>query len=422
MTDSAGVRSIVDRISGVRLALVLPVAFVLIWLILRQTLLLLAANTPERQIPSLWPISGASVIARSDIRTLATQNENPAIRDAFLDDPLASEPFYANALLRVRRGDHVAAIRMLEEARRREPRWVSPRLLLAQQYIMAGRVKQAVDEIAGLVQLGTSASPQLIEALIPLSNDPSTRGAVLSALRRNPRLREAFVAYVGAKGGDAGFLFKSLITAPDKTSVSDEQAAVVSMLVASGDYQRAYLAWINFLPASALSGIAFVYDGNFAGLPGPLPFNWRLSNSGSASAELTRRSSLPQGTALEANYFTEQPDTLAEQTLVLEPGSYVLSYSVVGSRDGDMGGTLGWSLRCLDKGGTELLRSALLPAQPRRVAARFTVPATACPAQQISLVGTSGDVPATIHAEYSGLMIARQSPPAAISSKQGTTP
>ncbi|MGH6740525.1 MAG: tetratricopeptide repeat protein, partial [Bradyrhizobium sp.] len=418
--------SIGDRISGFRLALFLPVAFALIWLILRQTLLLIAAAGSGLQFPSLWPISGATVIAQSDVHALAATNGDAAVAtrlgDALLDDPLASEPFYANALLRVRRGNHVAAIRMLEETRRREPRWVSPRLLLAQQYVVAGRVRQAVDEIAGLVQLGTGVTPQLIEALIPLSNDPSTRGAVLSALRRNPRLRQAFVAYVGAKGGDAGFLFNSLVAAPNKASLSDEQAAVVSMLVASGDYQRAYLAWINFLPASALSGIAFVYDGNFAGLPGPQPFNWKLSNSGSASAELTRKSSLPQGTALEASYFTEQPDTLAEQTLVLEPGSYVFSYSAVGSRDGDMGGALGWSIRCLGKAGTELLQSFLLPAQPRRLAARFIIPASDCPAQKISLVGTSGDVPATIHAEYSGLMVSRQSPPAATPSGQGTTP
>lgn len=426
MTGSAGARRMADRISGVRLTLFLPVAILLIWLILRQALLLMAAAEPELRLPALWPVSGAAAIANSDIHALAATNGNAAVArrlgDALLDDPLASEPFYANAMLRARHGDHVAAIRMLEETRRREPRWVSPRLLLAQQYILAGRVGQAVDEIADLVQLGTSVSPQLIEALIPLSNDPSTRGAVLAALRRNARLRAAFVAYVGSKGGDASFLFKSLVAAPNKASLSNEQAAVVSMLVASGDYQRAYLAWINFLPPSALSDIAFVYDGNFAGLPGPQPFNWRLSGSGSASAEPTRKTSLPQGTALEANYFTEQPATLAEQTLVLEPGSYVLSYAVAGSRDGEMGGALAWSIRCLGKAATELVRSSLLPAQPTRVAARFTVPASDCPAQQISLVGTSGDVPATIHAEYSGLTISRQSPPAATSSERGTTP
>jgi len=193
---------------------------------------------------------------------------------------------------------------------------------------------------------------------------------------------------------------------------------VVGLLVGSGDFQRAYLAWINFLPENALSGIAFVYDGDFAGLPGPPPFNWRLFSEGSGNAEMVRKSNLPQGTALEANYFSEQPATLAEQTIVLEPGSYVFSYSVTASRDGDIGGGLGWSLRCLDKQSRELLRSGLLPTQPTRVDVRFVVPA-GCVAQKLSLVGTSGDVPATIRADYSGLTVTRLARPAPAPIQQG---
>jgi hypothetical protein len=238
-------------------------------------------------------------------------------------------------------------------------------------------------------------------------------------MRRDPNLQRMLVDYVTSTGGDAAFLFKSLVATPDASAIAGEQAALVNMLITNRDYQRAYLAWINFLPESALSGIAFVYDGNFAGLPGPPPFNWQLFADGAGNAELARKSSLPQSTALDANYFSEQPSTMAQQTIVLEPGSYIFSYSVTGSHDDDTGGSLGWTLRCLDKPGTELLRSGLLPSTPTRVDVRFTVPTAGCAAQQLSLVGTSGDVPATYRAEYSGLTVTRQSRAAPTPTEQG---
>jgi hypothetical protein len=423
MTDRAAYRSPAGRVSLPRLVLFLPIAFVLIWLIMRQLVLVLLASSPNLPIHPLWPLSGATVIEQSDIRTLNALKGDPAtvgrLRRALLDAPLAPDPFYAAAVVRVRRGDRAGAIPLLEQARRREPRWVAPRLLLAQQYLLTGHAAVAVGEIAGLTRLGTSVGDQLLDALVPLSKDPTTRPAVIASLRRDPSLRQSFIAHVVRHGGDASLLFKSLVSTPDARSASDDQAAVVNMLAGSGDFQRAYLAWINFLPEKALSGIAFVYDGDFAGLPGPPPFNWKLYADGSGDAELTRKSRLPQGTALEANYFSEQPATLAEQTIVLEPGSYVFSYSVTGSRDGDLGGTLGWSLRCLDKQARELLRSSLLPSRPTRVDVRFVVPAADCAAQKLALVGTSGDVAATIRAEYSGLTVTRLSRPAPTPAEQG---
>jgi hypothetical protein len=423
MTDGAVPRSLASRVSLSRLILFLPLALVAIWLIVRQAVIVLLASSPNLPIPPLWPVDGSTVIAQSDVRTVVTMKGNPAIadrlRNVVVDIPLAPEPFYAAALVSIGRGDRAGATRLLEQARRREPRWVTPRLLLAQQYMLAGKAAGAVSEIAGINRLDSTLGSQLVEALVPLSKDPTTRVAVLSALRGDPGLREAFINHVTRKGGDAALLFKSLVAAPGGSSVADDQAAVVNMLAGNGDFQRAYLAWINFLPENALSGIAFIYDGNFAGLPGTPPFNWRLSNDGSGNAELTRKSTLPQGTALEANYFSEQPAMLAEQTVVLEPGSYVFSYSVTGSRDADLGGSLGWSLRCLDKQGTELLRSGLLPPRPTRVDVRFVVPATGCAAQELSLVGVSGDMATTIRAEYSGLTVTRQSRPAPTPDEQG---
>jgi hypothetical protein len=424
MTDGAVSRSFASRISPSRLILFLPIALVLIWLIVRQLILVLFMSSPNSPIPPLWPVSGATVIAQSETRTLNALKGDRAsvdsLRRASLDAPLAPDPYYAEAVVRIRRGDRAGAIPLLEQARRREPRWAAPRLMLAQQYLLTGKADGAVAEIAGLTRLGTGIGEQLLDALIPLSKDPTTRPAVIAALRQDTQLRQAFINHAAHKGGDAALLFKSLVSASTGGgSGSEDQAAVVTMLADSGDYQRAYLAWINFLPEKALSGIAFVYDGDFAGLPGPWPFNWRLLADGSGNAELTRKSSLPQGTALEANYFSEQPSTLAEQTIVLEPGSYVFSYSVTASREGDIGGGLGWSLRCIDKQGRELLRSGLLPTRPTRVDVRFAVPTIACAAQKLTLVGTSGDVPATIRAEYSGLTVTRLSRPAPTPTEQG---
>ena len=142
MTSTAGVRSVIHRVSLSRLIIFLPFALVAAWLILRQAAILLDRDSPALWIPSLWPVSGATVIAESGIRGTPATKVSPAIADrlgqALLGDPLAPEPFYAAAALRVRQKDHRAAIALLEQARRREPRWVTPRLMLAQQYLIAG--------------------------------------------------------------------------------------------------------------------------------------------------------------------------------------------------------------------------------------------------------------------------------------------
>ena len=194
MTDSAVPRSVTGRISLSRLILFLPIALVLVWLILRQMVLVLLASSPNLPIRPLWPVSGATVIAQSDARSLVALKGDPAtanrLRSASLDDPLAPDPFYAAAVVELRRGDRLGAIPLLEEARRREPRWVAPRLLLAQQYLLAGKADGAVGEIAGLIRLGTSVGGELLDALVPLSSDPTTRPAVMAALRRDPQLRQ----------------------------------------------------------------------------------------------------------------------------------------------------------------------------------------------------------------------------------------
>jgi hypothetical protein len=208
-------------------------------------------------------------------------------------------------------------------------------------------------------------------------------------LRENPEIRDDTLAYLAAHGADTALLL-SLAAASgsgaDPAHPPQWQGALLDRLVAAGDIEGAYRLWRAAAHVPAEAARSGVYDPNFAGAPGALPFNWQLTSDAEGVAERGRG-------GLQVDYYGRAPHLFARQLLLLRPGTYRLQMRVEGDAKGD-GTQLAWTIACLG-GKAPLLQLPLkdVDSAPKALAADFTVPA-GCAAQWLRLDGSAGDVAA----------------------------
>jgi len=207
-------------------------------------------------------------------------------------------------------------------------------------------------------------------------------------LSGHPAWQTRFLGYLTTRGVDPVRIFR-LNSGSTAGAAGGEvaQGALIQQFINRGDFDGAYVAWVNFLPPEALTKVRTVYDGNFAGLPGPQPFNWTFNDGTVASVGIDR------GQGLHIEYPGAQSGRLASQTVLLTPGSYRFDYTAQGSGEVADGGALGWHLQCLPDG-KPILDLPITGLTDRAVgrAAAFTVP-VGCNAQLLSLDATLGTFP-----------------------------
>src|SRR5690606_17691433 len=115
---------------------------------------------------------------------------------------------------------------------------------------------------------------QFFAAMAAITRDPASRPALIRLMDGKPLWRLEFLNVLNQQRADPALIFRLTQGPVGKSAVlgeGDEQAALLTALVKQGDYERAYLAWINFLPTSALASVSLVYDGAFEQRPGPPP-------------------------------------------------------------------------------------------------------------------------------------------------------
>ncbi len=390
---------------------VAALSLLLVWLIGREAVVGTVIDTRPALARAIAPGDPRALIAASDYRARAPYPPTPA-QLALLDraaraDPLYPEPYLAHAALVAGGGDHTRAERLGQAAVARESRWLAAHTLLLSEYARTGDLARAVGEMAPLAALSGETGPALAKALDAAAQDPRGAKVVAAALGENPVWRSYFIREAG--GNARSLAFQSLVAAPKGVSDADnrqDRAAFLNQLVGSGDYQRAYLAWINFLPASQTGSVAAIYDGDFQGLPGLEPFNWTLAGNEAATGERRADSTLPGRHALDVNFFGTGPATIASQTLLVPPGDY--QFTLLGSADGggNFAGTLRWQLTCLpSRAVTTLATLNQFTGKPFAVRQPVTIPAQGCAAQQLTLSGEPGEVQMSIHAQFTGLKL-----------------
>lgn len=317
--------------------------------------------------------------------------------------PLAGEPFLLAAIDALVRGDAVRGDRLLEEARRRNPRLPLPRLLLLDRYLREGRIPQAVVEMKVLDNLVEGASDELTVALAQMTQDPKTAPKMLPLLAHQPTLQAAVLERLVQSGADASTVLA--VAGPAARSKQSEpwKSALLSRLVDKREYGQAWSLWKSFVGFDAGAEGKGIYDAAFAGLPGPPPFNWDLTTSGVGAAEPSHNHSL------QVDYYGRDNGNLASQLLMLRPGRYRLSFTASGDAAGE-GSRLAWIVTC-KTGDTPLFQLPLtgVSSASKQFTATFTIPGEGCPIQWLRLVGITGDVATNQSAVIAGLSLAPDS-------------
>lgn len=315
--------------------------------------------------------------------------------------PLAEIPFILEAVRRAKGDDEAGAIRLLEEARRRNPRTRLGRLLLVEQYVRADRVAEAANEIKVLTRLLSDVGELLGDQLARLALDPETRPALRQALGADPLLDGVLTELV-RRGADANLILE--LAAPRMQAYSagpppDWQLLLIRSLVEAGRIPQARDLWSRFhhvqLPANE------IFNPNFEEVGGTPPFNWYLAADAAGVAERGRDGSL------DILYFGRADAELASQLLLLAPGRYQLEVTASAVNEAE-GSRLAWRIDCVP-GNDRLGEIGLdgLNSRPQRLRMQFSVPATGCSGQWIRLVGEAAEFPARREIQLRALRLQR---------------
>ena len=383
------------------MARAIPVAFIAALLAFQVVRTAMVRQSPLGT--PLWP--GHPQMVRNqtmaEIGTIAANGDTipprllPRVEQIARQMPLAPEPFLIHGALAQIEGRDEKAERLYREARSRDPRSPAARYFLTERYLRTGRVEQALAEMAVLSRL-TGAVGVFAPALATYARTagavphlrrffglaPEFEPAVLSALAADARNLGLITAlWSGAKPSDSG-------------GQSNWQTLIVGKLIEAGDFARAHDAWRQF--AGVPGPVRGVFNPQFHKLDVPPPFNWTFGSAGGLAQ--------PTGEGeLELIYFGRDEAILAQQTLMLAPGRYVIGMQVGG--DIKPGSGIAWSIECA-AGKQPLLT---LPVERRaagRVQASFTVPPW-CEAQQLRLVGSPGEFPKAIEFTIGQLQLTR---------------
>jgi len=313
--------------------------------------------------------------------------EAPAARLAHR--PLDGSALSQAALEATLSGKNDMARPIMLEVVRRAPRAKAGRIWLMADALRRGDLGTATGHIERLMAIDPAQATSYFPILADIAKQRGGERPIAKALARARMWRTPFLAFLTTKGVSPDLIFRlnSGSAAVARVGAEPAQTALIQQFITRGDYDGAYIAWVNFLPPAALAKVTTVYDGGFDGLPGPQPFNWTFNDGDAASV------AIDSGRGLHIEYSGAQTARLVSQTVLLKPGTYRLDYTAQGSGEAADGGTRAWRVVCLsdNKAILDLPVTGLTDRPARRVAG-FTVPA-GCNAQMLSLEATLGTFP-----------------------------
>lgn len=337
----------------------------------------------------------ASEISPENGPTPPLRNEKAA-RYLIAHDPLDSTALTYLGLVADKKGDERRASTLMALALRSEGRAMGARLWVTDRDLRRRDYASAIDNFDLLERVGPRNSTTLIVAMAGIVRDPASIAPLSRKLSTNPWWRSSFLYALNQQGVSPDIIYR-LTPQGSKTQILGEQSGLLQSLLKNKEYERAYLAWINFLPPSSLKNLGPVYDPEFANLPGPLPFNWRLLDSPEGSSEFSK----PKG--LTISYLGAAPASLTEQTTLLAAGRYRISVIASGADDNDQ---LSWTVTCDGKGEPLVsLPITGLTGERKRYTAMFDVPASDCGAQRLALLGAPAEFPRTASAVIASVNI-----------------
>jgi hypothetical protein len=324
------------------------------------------------------PAASGSTVTTDSLGRLAVQS------------PLYARLYLAKGLEEEKAGNPAAAEGLIRHAARLDPRLPEARLWLARRQLSDGRLAEAVDQLATINVITNELGPQVSALLSIAARQPQGRRLIAARVANQPLLLEV-LRLSGARGATAQELLQ-LLSQTNLSSlprgIETAQQTVIARDLEQRDFSSAYKNWNALLPSGR--SVNAVFDGDFAGLPGSPPFAWSLKNDGSTGISGIELNLPGHATGLEIISSGSLRTIVAEQLLVLQPGTYQLRALARSPKATGQSAGYDWSLRCV---AGQVITEVPIGGSSDRWAPQswpIEVP-TACPAQLLQLVSSAAD-------------------------------
>ncbi|WP_353204008.1 hypothetical protein [Sphingomonas sp.] len=332
--------------------------------------------------------------------TIAVSHRRPSDADlAFAShvatrQPLVALPYYIAAATRAPSAVQTArALNAL--ALQRDPRLRPAWAWRVTDRAQANDVGPTTHALIRLAVLSAEAGP-IWSAIAQISADPAARKEIKAEIARGASWRDVYLTALSGSTVDRAIVFEMLESAGKHAPVTnvapppgtpDDRRAFLAQMITQRDYERAYLAWVQWLPAASQAAVGHVFDGDFKGAAALPPFSWELANGTGGTTAIVPAS------GLSIDYSGSDGSVLASQMVLLQPGRYRLVTQATFQPVSNENGTapLTWTLVCV--GGNTPLNDLPVPldGSAKRVAGAPFEVAAGCAAQTLSLRVNSAD-------------------------------
>ncbi len=334
----------------------------------------LALALKAERLTSVQDYETADVVARQALR-----------RSSLRADALRTLALSASA-----GGRADEALTLMSRAGRLNPRDDQTQSWLFERAMARGDYWRAVLHADALMRRSPQTQAPLSSALVALLGDGKARTVLVERLSVDPPWRGLFLSVAARKGADADVaaLFGALkgTTSP---ATDGETSALFDRLVTAGRYRQAK-AYFDGLVGSPNRAVALVYDGGFAGRPGPPPLNWQAIPVLGGSARWTTDDGAPLGNLLVSHDGFSSSGPILRQLTLLSPGVYEVAAR---TRIDDPVADGRFNLQVTCANGSRLVSMALrgTPGAWASSHAGFTVSPEACEAQWLLITPVTGD-------------------------------
>lgn len=334
----------------------------------------LALALKAERLTSVQDYEGADVMARQALG-----------RSSLRADALRTLALSASA-----RGRADEALTLMSRAGRLNPRDDQTQSWLFERAMARGDYRRAVLHADALMRRSPQTQAPLSSALVALLGDTEARTVLVERLSVDPPWRGLFLSVAARKGADADVaaLFRAL-KGTKSPATDGETSALFDRLVTAGRYRQAK-AYFNGLVGSPNGAVALVYDGGFAGRPGPPPLNWQAISVLGGSARWTTDDGAPLGNLLVSHDGFSSSGPILRQLILLSPGVYEVAAR---TRIDDPAAAGRFNLQIACTVGPRLVSMTLRAAPGTWASSRagFTVPPEACEAQWLLITPVTGD-------------------------------
>jgi hypothetical protein len=314
-------------------------------------------------------------------------------------DPLSGNALTFMGLAADREIQPAKARAFMQEALRRDPRGAGTRAWFVYDALQKDKVDDALKGTERLMALVPDALPVAMQIFVYFSERPEAQPRLMAMLKRQKGWHDPFLHQLAAAKVGSETLAR-LGSAVSGGGVDQGRAAILYALIQRGEAGKARKLWLDALPATAKASNSLVYDPEFAKLPGLTPFNWLFKTGEEGSAEIDG----DRGVAVD--YFGRGSPVLAEQVILLNPGSYTLNVSVTTATLNTE--SLAWGVYCprTAKPLNQVRLSAVQGGEAVLFRANFIVPEW-CETQSVKLEGSPPSFPAVVNATIRSVHITR---------------